>query len=233
MRALRPLHSDLPDLCHPRRRARQPARPHLPHQGPARDRPQDRGRGCRPDRPLPELQFLHDDLPLGRRLPPAGRSCAGQDRGDLSPPARRSPHAHGAGPAYRLATGLPPRAQACRRWTPPQAGAEPHARDRAEARRDAGARPGVASPAGAGREARRLSSRPRRRPAPPHGAARRLRRGCSRPADPRSGHPPPEPSRGRRRDPERRRLLRLARPSYGRGGAGARPGAHRHRRLDA
>ena len=34
---------------------------------------------------------LHDDLSLGRRLSPSGRSCARRDRGDLPPPARRPP----------------------------------------------------------------------------------------------------------------------------------------------
>ena len=38
LRALRVLHGDLPDLCAARRRARQPARPHLPDQGHAGER---------------------------------------------------------------------------------------------------------------------------------------------------------------------------------------------------
>ena len=67
-----------------RRRARQPARAHLSDQGPAGDRPQDRGRGRLADRPLPVLPLLRDDLPLRRRLSPADRSRAGRDRGDLS-----------------------------------------------------------------------------------------------------------------------------------------------------
>ena len=85
MRALRPLHRDLPNLCDAGRRARQSARAHLPDQGSARDRPQHHGRGCLADRPLPQLPLLHDDMSIGRRLSPARRSCAGSDRRNLPP----------------------------------------------------------------------------------------------------------------------------------------------------
>ena len=91
MRALRLLHRDLPDLCHARRRARQPARPHLSHQGSAGDRAQDRGGRRLADRPLPLLPLLRDDLPLGRRLSPARRSRAGA--GSRRPIAARLPTA--------------------------------------------------------------------------------------------------------------------------------------------
>ena len=100
---------------------------------------------------------------------------------------------------------------------------EPPAGDWAEARRDAGARPDVASAARAGGEPPRLSGRPRRRPASAHGAAWRLRRGRSRAPDPRSDDPAPEPRRGRGRHRERRRLLRFARPSHGRRRSGRSP----------
>ena len=131
-----------------RRRARQPARAHLPHQGPARDRPQDRGRGRLADRPLPLLPLLRDDLPVGRRLSPARRPRAGQDRAELPPPARRPPHARGARPAHPFASGLPRGAQARGARTAIHARAQRSAGDRAEARGDAGACPDVAAPAG-------------------------------------------------------------------------------------
>ena len=63
LRALRLLHGDVPDLCAARRRARQPARPHLPDQGHAGDRQARRRRRCvkHIDRCLSCL-VLHDDL---------------------------------------------------------------------------------------------------------------------------------------------------------------------------
>ena len=95
LRALRLLHRDLPDLSGAGRRARQPARAHLPDQGHA-------GRGAaggREDgqahRPLPLLPRLHDDLPVGgattctssttpaptSRRPTAGRRWSGRCAG--------------------------------------------------------------------------------------------------------------------------------------------------------
>jgi hypothetical protein len=50
------------------RRTRQPARPHLPDQGHAGERPRPRSGDGHPYRPLPVLPRVHDDLPLGRAL---------------------------------------------------------------------------------------------------------------------------------------------------------------------
>ena len=73
VRALRLLHGDVPDLRAARRRARQPARPHLSDQGHARERPARDGRRRAAHRPLLELPLVHDDVPVGRALP-ASRS---------------------------------------------------------------------------------------------------------------------------------------------------------------
>ena len=86
----------MPDLCAARRRARQPARAHLPHQGHAGERPAGE-RGCRPAcRPLPLLPRLHDHLSVRRRLHAPRRSCPRTDRGDLPASARRPPVAFAA-----------------------------------------------------------------------------------------------------------------------------------------
>ena len=66
VRALRLLHRDLPDLRAAGRRARQPARAHLSHQGDAGGRPRADGVGGQARRPLPVVPRLHDDLPVGR-----------------------------------------------------------------------------------------------------------------------------------------------------------------------
>jgi glycolate oxidase FAD binding subunit len=75
LRPLRLLHRDLPDLCAARRRARQPARPHLPDQGHAGERPPGDAGGGQACRPLPLLPLLHDDLPLRRALHAPRRPC--------------------------------------------------------------------------------------------------------------------------------------------------------------
>ena len=64
---------DVPDVRPARRRARQPARPDLPDQGHARERPARDGRRRAARRPLLELPLVHDDVPVGRSLP-ASRS---------------------------------------------------------------------------------------------------------------------------------------------------------------
>ena len=83
LRPLRLLHRDLPDLCRHRRRARLAARAHLSDQGPAGERPRADRRRRLADRPLPVVQLLHDDLPVGRRLPPPRRPRARPDRDAL------------------------------------------------------------------------------------------------------------------------------------------------------
>ena len=84
LRALRLLHRDLSDLRAARRRARQPARPHLPDEGDAGER-RAAGAGDRQAyRPLPVLPLLHDHLPVRRALHASGRSRPRLYRGALS-----------------------------------------------------------------------------------------------------------------------------------------------------
>ena len=84
VRALRFLHRDVPDVRAARRRARQPARPHLSDQGDARERPARDGRGRAARRPLPVVPRLHDDLPVGRALSTSDRSRARARRAHVS-----------------------------------------------------------------------------------------------------------------------------------------------------
>ncbi len=94
-----------------RRRARQPARAYLFDQGHARERPACDGRRRAARRPLLELSFMHDDVPVGRALPTPHRSRARARRANL--PA-----------AYRASAGCAPRSLPCcrtrgacvRRW---------------------------------------------------------------------------------------------------------------------
>ena len=81
LRALRAVHGDLPDLCAAGRRARQPARAHLPHQGHARGQRAGELRGADPRRPLPVVPLLHDDVPERRRLHAPRRPRAQLHRG--------------------------------------------------------------------------------------------------------------------------------------------------------
>ena len=74
LRALRLLHRDLSDLCAARRRARFPARAHLPDQGHAGARPAGDRRGGQAYRPLPVLPRLHDHLSVRRALHAPRRS---------------------------------------------------------------------------------------------------------------------------------------------------------------
>ena len=66
-----------------------PARPHLPDQGHAGERPAGRRRDRHPYRPLPVLPRLHDDLPVRRELHASGRPCARPYREDLPAAAAR------------------------------------------------------------------------------------------------------------------------------------------------
>ena len=84
VRALRLLHRDLPDLRAAGRRARQPARAHLLHQGDAGGRSRADGVGGQARRPLPVVPELHDDLSVGRALHAPGRSRPASHRGALS-----------------------------------------------------------------------------------------------------------------------------------------------------
>ena len=84
VRALRLLHRDLPDLRAAGRRARQPARAHLLHQGDAGGRSRADGVGGQARRPLPVVPVLHDDLSVGRELHASGRSRPASHRGDAT-----------------------------------------------------------------------------------------------------------------------------------------------------
>ena len=84
LRPLRVLHRDLPDLSAARRRARQPARPHLPDQGHAGARRAPSAETRQAYRPLPLVPRLHDDLPVGRQLHASGRSRPALHRGDIT-----------------------------------------------------------------------------------------------------------------------------------------------------
>ena len=87
LRALRLLHGHLPDLRAARRRARQPARPHLPDEGDVRAAAGEaEPRGAAPRRPLPVVPVVHDDLPERRRLHAPRRPRPRPHRGDR--PAR-------------------------------------------------------------------------------------------------------------------------------------------------
>ena len=95
LRALRLLHRDLPDLPGAGRRARQPARAHLPDQGHAGAGAAGGREDGQAHRPLPLVPRLHDDLPVGgalhaprrprprlyRARPTAGRRWSGRCAG--------------------------------------------------------------------------------------------------------------------------------------------------------
>ena len=219
LRALRLLHRDLSDLRPARRRARQPARPHLPDQGHAGERQAGVAAGGHPHRPLPVLPVLHDDLPLGRALHAPGRPRPALHRGDLhaalarpsaAPHARRGAAAAAAVPAgadwLQARTAFPPPASraSCR-----------HARARPGA-------PAVTLPSrpAAGVRGGRRAPRPGRAPLGLRaaGAGARDQRGDDSAADP--------PWR-RGGDRQRRGLLRRAGPSHGPRGPGAGLGAGR------
>ena len=158
LRALRLLHRDLPDLSAARRRARQPARAHLPDQGHAGERPAGRREDRQAHRPLPVLPRLHDDLPVGRALHAPRRPRPRPYRGDLPPAAARARCCAGCWRAscpIRRASGW----RCCAaRLGRPFAGAD--AARRLRAMLDAGAARACRRRA---RSTRRRSSRPRAR----------------------------------------------------------------------
>ena len=109
LRALRLLHRHLPDLRAAGRRARQPARPHLPDEGDVRARPPGQPGGAAPRRPLPLLPLVHDHLPQRRRLHAPRRPRPRAHRGD------RQARLQGArGP--RPARGHPALSRAASAW---------------------------------------------------------------------------------------------------------------------
>ena len=71
VRALRLLPRHVPHLHAAGRRARQPARAHLPHEADARGRAGHRAHAAAP-RPLPHLPRVRDHVPLGRGVRQAG-----------------------------------------------------------------------------------------------------------------------------------------------------------------
>ena len=214
LRALRPLHRDLPDLPAAWRRTRQSARTHLPDQGHAGDRPAGHRGGGAPCRSLPLLPRLHDHLSVRRELHAPGGSRAQLHRADLSPAvaraciarrAGRGAAATGAVPRWRcsaralvrpLARLLPGSGRLGRRLRAMLALVPDTA---AAAQRDCGA----AGPSRAGRTPR------------PRGTAGRLRPAGAGARDQRGHDPPADPARRRGRGGARRRLLRRADPPHG------------------
>ncbi len=164
LRPLRHVHRDLPDLPAAGRRTRQPARPHLPDQGHAGDRP-SRHRGSRPPRrSLPVLPVLHDHLPVRRELHAPGRSRPHLHRADLSPPAAGAPAALRARLAAAAPRPVPPGAY---RRPPRPAAGRPHPRHL-----DAGAADACDAVDGAGVSARRAARPKSPRSIPPKARAR-------------------------------------------------------------
>ena len=155
LRALRLLHRHLPDLRAAGRRARQPARPHLPDEGDVRARPPGQPRGAAPRRPLPVLPLVHDHLPERRRLHAPRRLRPRAHRGDRQARLQGAPRARPARRHAALSRPLPPGAAGGALRPPVR---RPSAPARAQgAGGDAGA--------GAGRPAARRRTSPG--PAPP------------------------------------------------------------------
>src|SRR5690606_4046422 len=82
VRALRPLHGRLLDICAAWRRAGLAARPHLHDEGHVRARRTGELGGPLPCGPLPVVPVLHDDLPWRRRLHAPRGSCPRLHRAD-------------------------------------------------------------------------------------------------------------------------------------------------------
>ena len=120
LRALRLLHGDLPDLPAAGRRARRPARTHLPDQADARRRCGHRHEHAAAPRSLPELPQLRDDLPVGRALRPAARHRAPRRRDRESSVRPASARAAGC-----CARALTPSAPGSARRLPPAGIARP------------------------------------------------------------------------------------------------------------
>ncbi len=227
LRALRHVHRHLPDLRAAGRRARQPARPHLPDQGHAGIGPAGHRGGGAPRRPLPVLPVLHDDLPVRRELHAPGRPRPPLYRGHVPAALARAPAAHRAD-----SRAAQPRPAAAGHGGGPVRPPVP----RPVARRQAGrpvarhAGPGAAPPAAAPQRGRRAPGRGHA--AGPRGAAGRLRAAGAGAVHQRGHDPPADPHGLRRGGAAGRRLLRRADPPHGppRPGHGRRP--RQHRRLD-
>ena len=114
LRALRLLHGDLPDLSAAGRRARRPARTHLPDQADARRRRGHRKHAAAP-RPLPHLPQLRNDLSVRRALWPAGSTSGATSSSKKSSVRRGRAHAR-----WLLRKGLTHRGLV-RRWRLPPA----------------------------------------------------------------------------------------------------------------
>ena len=207
------------------RRARQPARAHLPDQGHA-------GLECGAERghrqahrPLPVVPRLHDDLPIGRQLHAPCRSWPALDRSEVPSTlggARSPPDAgHGAATAVAVPYGA---ARRCSRAAVRAIFAATLGADDGACTRDDPRRLGHGQPArfpGPGRAADAGRAVARLRPA----------RADAR--DQRSDDPAADPARLRGCRRRRQRLLRLLDHHLGQEEIGARVCPRQYRRLGA
>ena len=227
LRALRPLHRDLPDLTHHRRRARKPARPHLSHKGHAGDGRAPTAQDVAPIDHCLSCLACETTCPSGvdyRRLVDHARAAIETsyrrplaDRLMRAALARLLPSRALFGAALALAASAG-RSRRCWRAFPPSA---------------AGSRRCWRWPRRRGGAARRRGrANSRRRDAPSGGASRcsPAARGAAGARDQRRDRQAAEPRRDRRRAARGRGLLRLAGASHG-PRASARPGARQRRRL--
>ena len=206
MRALRLLPRDLPHLQPAGRRARQPARAHLPHEADARGRAGHAAHAAAP-RPLRHLPRVRDHMSLRRgiRAPRGHRPRPGGEEGA----------AHAVGPAAPLVSQEHPAvARRVRRGA------------RARPPLQAGAADGARAPDPGAARARRRS---RRAACAAHAGAGRLRAAVDGALDQRGGGARPRPHRHLARGRSARRLLRRGHlpPQLPGRGAQVREGQHR------
>ena len=162
VRALRLLHGHLPHLRPARRRARQPARAHLPDEGDVRAGSPRHARRAPACRPLFVLPVVHDDLPERGRLHAPRRLRARAYRRDQPAQPQGSHDPAAAGVDAALSGPFSHRAQGRAVRTPVHRLSAPGRAERA----DGDARSGADGSAAR----RRASAVPARPPRPANGA---------------------------------------------------------------